>query len=232
MVLKLQVNIYSPEDNADKINGFTIVVDVLRAFSVSYFINANNPRKYIVVDSIEQAFKLKEIITDSLLIGERQGIKINGFDFGNSPTEIINQDFTNKTIIHTTTAGTKGLIVQKITNEVVAGSFVNLNALVEYIYNKKINVVNIYCTAPKNVTIGEEDYYFAEYLKSILLGNPLNFLTIVEKLKLGTGKGFSEKGFAPYSDFAYCMELNRFDKILSKKIVNNHDYQIELEEIY
>ena len=227
----MEVNIYSPEDDTDKINGFTIVVDVLRAFSVSYFINANNPKKYIVVDSIEQAFKLKNSIVDSLVIGERQGIKIEGFDFGNSPTEIINQDFTNKTIIHTTTAGTKGLIVQKITNEVVAGSFVNANALVEYINKKKINVVNIYCTAPRNVTNGEEDYYFAEYLKSVLLGNNLDFITIVEQLKLGTGKGFSENGFAPYSDFVYCMELNKFDKILKKKIVNDQDYQIELVEV-
>ena len=227
----MEVNIYSPEDDTDKINGFTIVVDVLRAFSVSYFINANNPKKYIVVDSIEQAFKLKNSIVDSLVIGERQGIKIEGFDFGNSPTEIINQDFTNKTIIHTTTAGTKGLIAQKITNEVVAGSFVNANALVEYINKKKINVVNIYCTAPRNVTNGEEDYYFADYLKSVLLGNILDFITIVEQLKLGTGKGFSENGFAPYSDFVYCMELNKFDKILKKKIVNDQDYQIELVEI-
>ena len=227
----MEVNIYSPEDDTDKINGFTIVVDVLRAFSVSYFINANNPKKYIVVDSIEQAFKLKNSIVDSLVIGERQGIKIEGFDFGNSPTEIINQDFTNKTIIHTTTAGTKGLIAQKITNEVVAGSFVNANALVEYINKKKINVVNIYCTAPRNVTNGEEDYYFAEYLKSVLLGNNLDFITIVEQLKLGTGKGFSENGFAPYSDFVYCMELNKFDKILKKKIVNDQDYQIELVEV-
>ena len=227
----MEVNIYSPEDDTDKINGFTIVVDVLRAFSVSYFINANNPKKYIVVDSIEQAFKLKNSIVDSLVIGERQGIKIEGFDFGNSPTEIIYQDFTNKTIIHTTTAGTKGLIVQKITNEVVAGSFVNANALVEYINKKKINVVNIYCTAPRNVTNGEEDYYFADYLKSVLLGNILDFITIVEQLKLGTGKGFSENGFAPYSDFVYCMELNKFDKILKKKIVNDQDYQIELVEV-
>ena len=227
----MEVNIYSPEDDTDKINGFTIVVDVLRAFSVSYFINANNPKKYIVVDSIEQAFKLKNSIVDSLVIGERQGIKIEGFDFGNSPTEIINQDFTNKTIIHTTTAGTKGLIAQKITNEVVAGSFVNANALVEYINKKKINVVNIYCTAPRNVTNGEEDYYFADYLKSVLLGNILDFITIVEQLKLGTGKGFSENGFAPYSDFVYCMELNKFDKILKKKIVNDQDYQIELVEV-
>ena len=227
----MEVNIYSPEDDTDKINGFTIVVDVLRAFSVSYFINANNPKKYIVVDSIEQAFKLKNSIVDSFVIGERQGIKIEGFDFGNSPTEIINQDFTNKTIIHTTTAGTKGLIAQKITNEVVAGSFVNANALVEYINKKKINVVNIYCTAPRNVTNGEEDYYFADYLKSVLLGNILDFITIVEQLKLGTGKGFSENGFAPYSDFVYCMELNKFDKILKKKIVNDQDYQIELVEV-
>jgi len=227
----MKINIYSPDINTNTINGFTIVVDVLRAFSVSYFINANNPKKYIVVDSIEQAFELKNKIKNSILIGERQGIKIEGFDFGNSPTEIIDKDFNNKIIIHTTTAGTKGLLAQKPENLVVAGSFVNAAALVEYIQKNNIEIINIYCTAPKGTVFGEEDYYFAEYLKSVLLGKSVDFDNIFKILKQGTGVGFSEKGFAPYSDFAYCMELNKFNKILKREIIKNENYKIELIEL-
>lgn len=226
-----KINIYSPDDDPKDINGFTIVVDVLRAFSVSYYIVDNNPKRYIVVDSIDQAFCLKSIVSNSLLIGERQGVKIEGFDYGNSPTEIINQDFKDKTIIHTTTAGTKGLLVQKLDNMVVVGSFVNAHALVNYIKKNKINVVNIYCTAPNNSSHSAEDYYFAEYLKSVLLDRSVDFDSIVVRLKQETGKGFSETGFAPYSDFEYCMKLNQFNMILKRKRVVNEEHQIELVEI-
>lgn len=55
---------------------------------------------------------LKQQNNESLLIGERKGVKIEGFDYGNSLTEIVDKDFSNKVVIHTTTAGTKGLMRQ------------------------------------------------------------------------------------------------------------------------
>jgi 2-phosphosulfolactate phosphatase len=222
--LKPTVNIYNPESDIEKIKGFTIVVDVFRAFTVSYFISDNNPEKYIVVDNIDLAFSLKNEISGSILIGERNGIKIEGFDYGNSPTEIIKNNFNGKTVIHTTTAGTKGLLRQPINNYVVVGSFVNANALIKYINKKKVNIVNIYCTAQKNDMHGEEDYLFAEYLNDKLQGNKVNYSEIINKLRMGSGKRFSDDGFAPYSDFEYCMELNRFDSILYLKRIENKSY--------
>jgi 2-phosphosulfolactate phosphatase len=226
----MKIEIFSPDRDAKEIDGFTIVVDVLRAFSVSYYINANRPKKYLVVDSVEKAFSLKESLPGVLLIGERQGLKVPGFDYGNSPTEILNKDFSGATVIHTTTAGTKGLLAQKGENEVVVGSFVNANALVRYIGKNRIERVNVYCTAPKDQAFGEEDYYFGEYLKAILTGGEMDFDSIVGILKKGTGRGFSSDGFAPYSDFEYCMELNRFDVVLRKKPQTGEGL-IELEEI-
>lgn len=222
----MEIMVYTPSDDTNKIVGFTIVVDVLRAFSVSYYIIENNPKRYIITDSIEHAFFLRSRIKDSVLVGERQRIKVPGFDFDNSPTEIIDRDFKDKTIIHTTTAGTKGLMAQSSNNEVVVGSFVNAMALVNYVKNEGIDKVNIYCTSN-----GEEDYYFATYLKSTLLGEGADFDSIYKTLKDGIGKGLSEEGIVPYSDFEYCMQLNRFNKILRRKIVNNGLYDVELEEV-
>jgi 2-phosphosulfolactate phosphatase len=228
----MEINIYSPDCDASKIVGFTIVVDVLRAFSVAYFINENQPFRYILLDSIEYAFELKQNIKNAILIGERKGVKIPGFDYGNSPTEIANKNFRQNTIIHTTTAGTKGLIAQNRSNEIVVGSFVNAQALLEYIRKNRIETVNIYCTAPKNETNGEEDYYFAEYIKSSLLNIPFDFNKTVEIMKKGTGKGFSDTGFAPYSDFTYCMDLNRYNTILRVKENSFYQNTIELEEFF
>lgn len=227
----MRIDIFTPDDDPRNIDGFTIVIDVLRAFSVSYYILANHPQKYIVVGSVEQAFRLKGAIENSVLVGERQGIKVEGFDYGNSPTEIVNADFNGKTIIHTTTAGTKGLLAQKSENEVVVGSFVNAGALIGYIKEKHIERVNMYCTAQKEQMFGEEDYYFADYMRSMLTGGRPNFPEMVRTLRERTGKGFCDTGFAPASDFEYCMKLSSFDSVLKKKIVRNEDYEMELVQI-
>lgn len=224
----MEVNIYSPADDAAKISGFTIVVDVFRAFSVSYYIDNNKPDRYIISESIEHSLRLRDELSPTILIGERQGIKVDGFDYGNSPTEILNRDFSHKTVIHTTTAGTKGLLIQPAANEVVVGSFVNSQALLRYIGFKNIKKVNIYCTASKNELIGEEDYLFAEYMKQKLLGGDSQFDEIVTRLREDSGRGFRENGFAPYTDFLYCMDINRFDTVLVRKIVAGKTYKIEL----
>jgi len=214
----MTVNIFTPDDDAKKIAGFTVVVDVFRAFSTAYYISSNNPQKYYLTDSIDDARKLKLQKKDILTIGERGGIKIEGFDYGNSPTEIYGKDFSSNRIIHTTTAGTKGVLAQPLSNEVVVGSFVNVDSIVNYISEKEIGTINIYCTAPPDNLYGIEDYYFGEYLKSRLLGTETSFETIVTQLRMGSGKGFVDESFAPYTDFLFCMDINRFDFILKRNV--------------
>lgn len=159
---------------------------------------------------------------------EDDPLQIEGFDFGNSPTEIIDQDFTKQIVIHTTTAGTKGVLRQPLNNEVIVGSFVNVKAIIDYIYAKNIEKINIYCTAKPNDLYGEEDYLFAEYLKSKLLNKNNSFEEIVVKLRQGSGKGFKKGGFAPYTDFLLCMDINKFNYILKRKITGK---SIELIKI-
>ncbi len=227
----MNIQIFNPSDDTSQISGFTIVVDVFRAFSVSYYIDNNNPEKYIISESIEHSMMLKDEFPASILIGERKGIKVDGFEYGNSPTEILGKDFSENTVIHTTTAGTKGLLLQPIENEVVVGSFVNSKALLDYIKLKEIEKVNIYCTARKRNNSGEEDYLFAEYFKQQLLGEKSEFDSIVPCLREGSGKKFSDPGFAPYSDFLYCLDISRFNSILRRKIVDEDTHQIELERL-
>ena len=227
----MEINILDPSSDITSLTGFTIVVDVFRAFSVSYYIADNKPQKYIAIDSVEEAFELKKQYKNVFLIGERNGIKIEGFDFGNSPTEIKGKNFSNHTIIHTTSAGTKGLLKQPINNLVVVGSFVNVNALIKYIRKNNINIVNIYCTANKNELFGEEDFYFAEYLAKRLKNESIDFKEIKKTLRKGSGKGFSKNGFAPYSDFKYCMKLSVFNNILVRKIDKERRDIIILENL-
>ena len=65
---ELEINVFDPTSDITSITGFTIVVDVFRAFSVSYYISANNPKKYLVLDDIEKAFLLKKLFQNTILI--------------------------------------------------------------------------------------------------------------------------------------------------------------------
>jgi 2-phosphosulfolactate phosphatase len=212
----MTVNVFDPSCDAASIRGFTVVVDVFRAFSVSYFIAAQKPSRYLVVDDVDLAFELRDRTPGAVLVGERGGFKIAGFDFGNSPTEILAGDLSGKTVIHTTTAGTKGLARQPAENEVAAGSFVNARAIARYAVDRGLDEVNVYCTAERGNLHGEEDYLFADYLSALLTQDPTDFPAIRERLRAGSGKGFSEIGFAPESDFAHCMSLDRFDAVLRR----------------
>ncbi|MCB9058199.1 MAG: 2-phosphosulfolactate phosphatase, partial [Calditrichae bacterium] len=140
----MKINIYSHQDDPAQIQGFTIVIDVFRAFTVSYYVWANQPKRYIITNSIEHALLLKSKFDKTVLIGERDGVKVDGFDFGNSPSTIAGKDFRGRTVIHTTTAGTKGVLDQPEENEVVVGSFVNKDALFNYIRRHDIPIINLY----------------------------------------------------------------------------------------
>lgn len=217
----MEINIFTPDKDASEIEGFTIVVDVFRAFSTAYYIYDNNPQKYILSESIEHSFELKRERENVLLIGERQGVQIEGFDFGNSPADIAGKNFSKNIIVHTTTSGTKGVLAQPPENEVVVGSFVNIQAIINHVHSSGIEKVNIYCTAMPDKKYGEEDIVFAEYLKARLLNSPCSFEETVTYLRNGTGRVFVDEIFAPYSDFLMCMDINRFDFILERKITGN-----------
>jgi 2-phosphosulfolactate phosphatase len=80
-------------------------------------------------------------------MGERGGKKQEGFDYGNSPTEIENVDFSHKTVIMTTGAGTRGLNMACNASEIITGSFVNAKAVMRYIQQSSYDEVNLLCTA-------------------------------------------------------------------------------------
>lgn len=218
MARGVDVRVYSPESDPVTIQGFTVVVDVLRAFSVSYYIASARPDRYLVVESVDAAFRLRDLLPNPVLVGERMGVKVPGFDYGNSPTELLGADLRGKTVVHTTTFGTRGLVRQRAANEVVVGSFVNAQAIVGLVRARDIGRVNVYCTATPGRANGEEDYAFAAYLDSALNGRDFDFAATVDRLRATTGAGFREDGFAPASDFELCMELDRFDAVLARAL--------------
>ena len=103
----------------------SIMVDALRASS-TITMALNNFEKVIPCFSPEEALNLKNK-TGGILAGERNGKKIEGFDIGNSPTIINEYETSEKTLILTTSNGTR--ILENMTSTVLVGSLINAKAV-------------------------------------------------------------------------------------------------------
>lgn len=118
----------------------SIMVDALRASSTITWA-LNNFEKIIPCFSPEEAFKLKEEI-GGVLAGERNGAKIDGFDVGNTPTGIEELKSDEKTLILTTSNGTR--ILENMTSTVLVGCMLNAKFVAEKSFtmaNEHIDVV-------------------------------------------------------------------------------------------
>ena len=221
--------------DAKQATGLAIIIDVFRAFTVEPYLIYNGVEKIIPVGDKEIAYNLKEQNREYILIGERNGIKLPDFDFGNSPSQIKNIDFSKKVVIHTTSCGTQGIVNAINANEIITGSLVNASAIVKYIKQNNFEDISIVSMSRPNEFPSDEDELCAKYIKSMLEGNLLEDLEDeVEKLKLTSGKKFfdsSNEEIFPKEDFYLCVEINKFDFVLRVNKDINGMFYIEKIEI-
>jgi 2-phosphosulfolactate phosphatase len=94
----MNVKILQLLDGAKDARGLTVIIDVFRAFSTACYVFDYGAFKIFPIGDIEQAYQLKEQSHDFVLIGERNEQKPPGFDFGNSPSQLVAEKLTGKTI--------------------------------------------------------------------------------------------------------------------------------------
>lgn len=109
------------------------VIDVIRATSTIVTALAAGARAIYPTSSSEEAVKLASSLgrDDTLLCGERKGLRIEGFDLGNSPAEYTGDAVGGKQLVLTTTNGTRAFLAAAGAERIVAASFLNLGATVE-----------------------------------------------------------------------------------------------------
>ncbi|MBP3836098.1 MAG: 2-phosphosulfolactate phosphatase, partial [Pyramidobacter sp.] len=106
----MNVQILELLEGARQARGTTVVIDVFRAFSLEAWLYARGAKQLYAVGAESEARAMKERLPDAVLVGERGGKILPGFDFGNSPSQTEGFDWNGKTVIHTTSAGTQGLV--------------------------------------------------------------------------------------------------------------------------
>lgn len=205
-------------EGAKQAVGLTVIIDVFRAFSLECYLHDLGVRQIRPVGTIDGAFSLRNRIPGSILIGERHGEKCEGFDFGNSPSSVSKKDVCGKTIIHTTSAGTQGIVNAVRADEIITGSLVNAKAVAEYILRKKPETVSLVCMGNEGVRPAPEDDLCADYIKSILEGRELaDMQKRVHDLKMNGGAHFfdaSRQHIFPEADFDMCVKYNQFPFVI------------------
>jgi len=209
--------------------GYTVIIDVFRAFSTACYVMGNGAQRLIITGSVETARRMRQEQPGYVLIGERNEKKIPGFDFGNSPSSVKNIDFSGKTVVQTTSAGTQGIIHAVNASVIITGSFVNAGAIARYIKKERPDSLSLVCMGYAARRPVEEDTFCAEYIRNEIAGRPSDFEQMVRTIRLTSGKRFflpENIEHSPPDDFNLCLDLNRFDFILKARKTGTDQYEL------
>lgn len=246
----MEIKILQLIEGAKKAVGLTVIIDVFRAFSTACYVFDKGAEKIIPVGKLETAYSLKEKNPNYLLMGERKGKMLSGFDYGNSPYLIQEKEFTGRTVIHTTSAGTQGIVNAINAQEIITGSFVNAEAVADYIIKKSPVKVSLVCMGYAGIEPADEDIFCAHYIKSLVQRKTGSseagafFYTdeekemkkkkIIEKLREGSGRRFFDpdnQEWSPSADFDFCLQFDIFDFILRAESYDSRLFFLKKLEI-
>ena len=144
----------------DVSNAIVVIIDILRATSTIATALKNGAKSVIPVDSVSRCIELGKQI-EGITAGERDGKVAEGLEYGNSPFEYPREFIEGKTLVLTTTNGTRLLhmALEKGAKEIVVGAFVNLSVLCDHLIEMKRDVI-LGCAAWKD-RVNMEDSLFA-----------------------------------------------------------------------
>ena len=168
----------------DLSSSVVVIIDVFRATSTIAAALYNSAKCVIPVDSVPKAIEISKSI-DGIAAGERDGMIAEGLEHGNSPMEYSREFIENKTLVLTTTNGTRLLqmALDKNAEIIISGSFPNLSAVCDFLIAEKKNVVlgcagwkdrfNLEDTLFAGAVINRIKKYFAIHCDSSLMAETM-----------------------------------------------------------
>ncbi len=143
----------SPETLCDQT---VVVIDVLRATTTITYALAAGAKTVVPCADVDQARKLADELNEdsALLGGERGGVKIEGFDLGNSPSEYARETVAGRTVVFTTTNGTRAMAHCRDAKTVLIGAFANLAAICDHL--RGVERVHLLCSGTERHVTRED----------------------------------------------------------------------------
>lgn len=204
-------------------NKIVVVIDVFRATSVITTAIMNGCKEVIPLLTIEEAFELKNNNRDKkyVLGGERRAVKIDDFDYSNSPLEYSRENVFNKSVILTTTNGTRALTNCINGDRVLVGCMLNAGALAKKIVeiNQDVVIVN----AGTNGEFSLDDFICSGFIISEtvdLIGKESIILSDISKSALISYKEHKDI-------ISYVKEARHYNVMMNLGLENDIEYCIQ-----
>ena len=97
---------YATLEDCATVTGAMVAIDVLRAFTTAAYAFAAGAERIVLAGGVDEAFRLRAELPDALIMGEEGGLRVEGFDLGNSPVEFTREAVEGKRLVMSTTNGT------------------------------------------------------------------------------------------------------------------------------
>jgi len=166
----MEIVVDSLLEGARRAKGTVVIVDVFRAFTTAAVAFSRGASKIIMVAEPPEALALREKGLGEICVGEVNGIRAEGFDFGNSPFEMTQADIEGKTIIQSTRAGTVGVSTAAGASTIYVASLVVAKATAQAIRRDDPDRVTIVAMGWNAGMRTDEDELCALYLRNLLEG--------------------------------------------------------------
>lgn len=202
-------------DTCGDATGAVVVIDVLRAFTTAAFAFAAGAREIVLVSGVDEALALRERMPGALVMGEVGGLPVDGFDFSNSPGDIVGRDLTGKRLIQRTSAGTQGVVRSLNADTLLAASFVVAGATARFLRRHAPACVTFVVTGiypPERD--GDEDAACADYIAALLRDEAPDPAPYLQRVRDSfPGRFFSDPAQPefPAEDLEQATTLDRFD---------------------
>ena len=164
----MEILVDSLLEGARRARGTVIIVDVFRAYTTAAVAFAGGAEKIILVAEVEEALELRDQGAGDLCVGEVGGMRPEGFDFGNSPSQLLHADVEGKTIIQSTRAGTVGMNAATEADRLFGGSLTIASATVEVVRELDPDKVTIVAMGSEGRVRTDEDEQCALFMRNLL----------------------------------------------------------------
>jgi len=196
-------------DGARAAEGVVVVVDVLRAFTLSAYALAGGARECLLVRTVDDARRLGASTPDSLVSAEVDTLPVEGIAISNSPTQISHEELRGRAVVQRTSAGTQAINAVEGAVAIYAASLVVAKATAQACLLRRGRLVTLVRSADF-----PEDHACCRYIESMLLGRPARVDELLEPLRAseryrrfaaGDWPGF------PASDLELALQADRFE---------------------
>ena len=165
-------------------NDTVVVIDVLRSFTTAAVALSRGATAVYPVEGVAKATALLGKLPDPVSVGAvGGGDPLPGFDFGNSPSQLMRADLAGKTVVMTTAAGVRGLQRFRQARQLSAASFACARATAEAIRTAGAENVCFVITGEWVDRDGDEDIACADYIEALLRGTPAESENFIHRVR-------------------------------------------------